>query len=148
MRPACIKKTQLFLLYFSGKVTISFQSASSSSLSAQITPVGHLIKRNESVTITCQTLAAGTSSNFTWSKKTFVNHSALSGNNIRSWNEGEYLYGSLTLDYFDYYHCGVYSCQVNIDSTQQEAEIPLSIEGTGIVCTFFWLCFCMRDIHQ
>ena len=92
--------------------------------------MGHIIKRNESVTITCQTLAAGTSSNFTWTKKTFGNHSTLSGNNIRSWYEGEYLYGSVALDYFDYTHCGVYSCQVNIGGTTQQVKIPLSIEGT------------------
>ncbi|CAB4025155.1 protocadherin Fat 4-like, partial [Paramuricea clavata] len=100
----------------SGAITISFVSNSSSSLLAYRTPVGHIIKRNESVTITCQTLAAGTSSNFTWTKKTFANQTTLSGNNIRSWNEGEYLYGSVTLDYFDYTHCGVYSCQVNMST--------------------------------
>ena len=92
--------------------------------------MGHQIKRNESVTITCQTSAAETSSNFTWSKRTFGNRSALSGNNIRSWNEDEYLYGSLTLDYFDYSYCGVYSCEVNIGNALQEVEMPLSIEGT------------------
>jgi hypothetical protein len=90
--------------------------------------VGHIIKRNESVTITCQTLATGTSSNFTWTKKTFGNHSTFS-ENIRSWNEGEYLYGSVTLDYFDYTHCGVYSCQVNIGGTTPQGQMPLSIEG-------------------
>jgi hypothetical protein len=40
------------------------------------------------------------------------------------------LYGSLTLDYFDYSHCGVYSCEVNIGNALQEVEMPLSIEGT------------------
>ena len=103
-----------------------------------MTAVGRLIKRNESVTITCQTLATETSSNFTWSKRTFANHSTLSGNNIQSWIEEEYLYGSLKLDNFDYYDCGIYSCQVNTtDRTSQEAEMPLSIEGT--VCIFLIL---------
>ena len=106
-------------------MSINAQSTLSSSLSTNLTPVGHLIQRNDSVTITCQTLAAETSSNFTWSKRTFANNSQISGNNIRSWIEGEYLYGSLTLDYFDYHHCGTYSCQVNTE----EAEIPLSIRG-------------------
>ncbi len=126
-------KTVYYLFSFVGEVTISFQSASSSSLLARISLVGHLIRSNESVTITCQTNARETSSNFTWSKRTYGNRSALSGNNIYSWNEGQYLYGSLTLDYFDYDHCGVYSCQVDTGETVVEIEMPLSIEGT--VCT-------------
>ena len=116
--------------YFTGSITISLQSTSSSSFSTRITPVGHLIKRNESVTITCQTVAHGTSSNFIWSKRTFGNDSTLSGNSILSWNEGEYLFGSLMLDRFIYSRCGVYSCRINTSELPQEIEIPLSIEGT------------------
>ena len=120
----------IYLCYFTGSITISLQSTSSSSFSTRITPVGHLIKRNESVTITCQTVAHETSSNITWSKRTFGNDSTLSGNSILSWNEDEYLFGSLTLDRFNYSHCGVYSCRININELPQEIEIPLSIEGT------------------
>ena len=91
--------------------------------------MGYLLNRNESVTITCQILTARKSSNFTWSKITFSNHSELDGNNIGSWQEGEYLYSSITLENFDYSHCGVYVCQVNSNGTQQSAKMPLSING-------------------
>ena len=109
---------------------MSLQSASSSSVSTRISPVGHVIKRNESVTITCQTKANKTSSGFIWSKRTFGNDSILSGDSVMSWSEGEYLYGSVTLDGFDYSNCGVYSCRINISELQQEVEMPISIEGT------------------
>ena len=116
--------------YLTGSITISLQSTSSSSFSTRITPVGHLIKRNESVTVTCQTVARETSSGYIWSKRTFGNDSTLSGNSIISWNEGEYLFGSITLDHFNDNHCGVYSCRINISELPQEIEIPLTIEGT------------------
>lgn len=128
------------LSVFSGKITISIQSTSSSSSSVHRTLVGHLIKPNESVTITCQITAAETSSNFTWSKRTFRNHSELNSN-IRSWKEGEYLYSSITLENFDYSHCGVYICEVNSGGTHHAAEMPLSINGIVLrayclVCQF------------
>ena len=122
-------------LYLSGQITISVTSGLSNA-SAPRTPVGHIIKRNNSVTITCQTLNDQTSPIFTWSKRTLGNYSTFSADNIQSWTEGEYLYGSIRLNYFDYSDCGVYKCTlVNINGTLQEAEIPVSIEG--IVCILF-----------
>ena len=53
----------------------------------------------------------------------------LNNSNNRSWIEGEYLYGSISLNNFDYHHCGVYTCRINIGGILQEEEIPLAIEG-------------------
>ena len=64
-----------------------------------------------------------------------MNHSELNSNNIRSRNEGEYLYSSITLENFDYGYCGVYICQVNSNGTHHAAKMPLSINGI-VLCAY------------
>ncbi|XP_028402439.1 uncharacterized protein LOC114525371 isoform X2 [Dendronephthya gigantea] len=117
----------------SDNITISFKSNTSSSTATERRPVGYLLKRNETVTITCQILDTETSSTFLWYKKTIGEPSHLNNSNKRSWIEGEYLYGSITLYNFDYHDCGVYTCQINSGGMFQEGKIPLTVEAPIVV---------------
>lgn len=92
--------------------------------------MGHPVKRNESVTLTCQIVASDAMpGNFAWFKRTFGSSLELSGPDIRSWTQGEYLYGSLTLNNYNYSDCGVYSCRIATGVVTQEIEMPVTIEG-------------------